>query len=121
MLAGAKAEAVLWGGEGGVLDADWSWDGSRVALCGEDGFAALHDAKTDHRRLALLTGHEDEVSQVAFNPRGSRLLTSSADGTARLWAADEDRPGHCLQVLIGHQDEVFSSSFSYEGDVIVTG
>jgi WD40 repeat protein len=44
---------------------------------------------------AILTGHEGEISKVAFNPQGSRILTASSDKTARIW---ETETGDCLQV-----------------------
>ncbi|RYY85910.1 hypothetical protein EON63_06685 [archaeon] len=47
---------------------------------------------------AILTGHEGEISKVAFNPQGSRVLTASSDKTARIW---ETETGDCLQVGIG--------------------
>lgn len=46
---------------------------------------------------AILAGHEGEISKVAFNPQGSRILTASSDKTARLW---ETETGDCLQVYI---------------------
>ena len=67
---------------------------------------------------AILAGHEGEISKVAFNPQGSRILTASSDKTARIW---ETETGDCLQVLEGHTDEIFSCAFNYEGDTIITG
>ena len=58
------------------------------------------------------------TSQICFNAQGSRVLTASADKTARLW---DVQSGVCLQVLEGHTDEIFSSAFNYEGDTIITG
>lgn len=68
--------------------------------------------------LATLTGHDGEISMVAFNPQGTRILTASNDQTCRLWDAES---GECLQVLAGHTDEVFSCAFNYEGTSIITG
>jgi len=67
---------------------------------------------------AILSGHEGEISKVAFSPQGSRVLTASSDKTARIW---ETETGDCLQVLEGHTDEIFSCAFNYEGDTIITG
>ena len=44
---------------------------------------------------AILSGHEGEISKVAFNPQGSRILTASSDKSARIW---ETETGDCLQV-----------------------
>ena len=37
--------------------------------------------------LATLKGHTDSVLSAVFAPDGDRILTASADGTARLWEA----------------------------------
>ena len=62
--------------------------------------------------MNVLAGHEGEISKATFNPQGSRILTASADKTARLWDVEN---GECLQVLDGHTDEIFSCAFNYEG------
>jgi len=67
---------------------------------------------------SILIGHEGEISKVAFNPQGIRILTASSDKTARLWDAET---GDCLQILEGHTDEIFSCAFNYSGDTIITG
>ena len=36
-------------------------------------------------RIAVLTGHADAMTAVAFSPDGTRLATASSDGTARIW------------------------------------
>src|SRR5262249_47036193 len=40
-----------------------------------------------HTELVTLRGHSDHVTSVAFSPDGSRLLTASWDGTAKVWDA----------------------------------
>jgi len=68
--------------------------------------------------VSILVGHEGEISKVAFNPQGTKLITASSDKTCRVWETDS---GECLQVLEGHIDEIFSCAFNYEGDTIITG
>ncbi len=43
--------------------------------------------------------HEKPVQTVAFSPDGSRVVTASSDGTARLWDA---KTGASLLTLKGH-------------------
>lgn len=58
------------------------------------------------------------LSQVTFNPQGTKILTASSDKSAQLW---EVETGDCLQMLEGHTDEIFSCAFNYEGDTVITG
>ena len=36
----------------------------------------------------VLRGHEGRVCSAAFSPDGTRIVTASDDGTARVWRAD---------------------------------
>jgi WD40 repeat protein len=68
--------------------------------------------------IAILIGHEGEISKVQFSPNGAKIITASSDRTCRLWAVET---GECLQVLEGHSDEIFSCAFNYTGETIITG
>jgi WD40 repeat protein len=45
--------------------------------------------------VGVATGHEGEISKLAFNPQGTRLLTASSDKTARIWDVTN---AQCVQV-----------------------
>ena len=49
--------------------------------------------------LLDLKGHTDTVSSVSFSPEGTRIVTGSDDGTAKVWDA---RTGTPLLELKGH-------------------
>jgi WD40 repeat protein len=58
--------------------------------------------------LAVLRGHEDEVTSVSYSPDGARIasvsaepLAESEDHAVRLWDA---RSGECLDVIQGSED-----------------
>jgi WD40 repeat protein len=65
----------------------------------------------------MLGGHEDYVKSAAFNRDGSRIVTASGDGTARIWDAGTGRE---IAVLRGHERWVGSAVFSPDGSRIVT-
>jgi WD40 repeat protein len=45
----------------------------------------LWDVKT-YEALTTLTGHQDAVIGVAFNPSGTELATTSLDQTVKVWS-----------------------------------
>ncbi len=63
---------------------------------------------------AVLVGHTGGVNHAAFSPDGSCIVTTSDDGTARLW----DNEGKQLAVLEGG-GEIYAE-FSPDGSRIVT-
>src|SRR5712692_7681740 len=50
----------------------------------EDNTARVWDAASG-RSLAVLQGHTDSVTSAVFSPDGQRVVTASADKTARVW------------------------------------
>jgi WD40 repeat protein len=65
--------------------------------------------------LAILTGHEGPVRRAAYSPDGSRIVTASFDGTARIW---DSRTGIQLSALSG--EGMYSVAYSPDGTRIVT-
>jgi hypothetical protein len=68
------------------------------------------------RRISSLAGHRGPVWTAAFSPDGQRVLTASADKTARLW----DVSGKPLATLEGHTAEVLRAVFSPDGQRVLT-
>lgn len=75
-----------------------SEDGRRAVAAGSSATITMWDTST--ARIAELKGHTDEVSGVCLSPNGTWVLSSSWDGSLRLW---EKRTGRCLRVLAGHE------------------
>jgi len=66
----------------------------------------------------VLRGHTDRVWTAAFSPDGTRVLTGSADNTARLWDA---ATGKVVTTLAGHAAPVAAIAFSPDGTRVLTG
>merc|ERR1711977_221982 len=58
-----------------------------------------------------------EVLDVSFNTTGNRLVTASADCTARVYNV---MTGACIAILIGHEGEISKVQFSPNGAKIIT-
>jgi WD40 repeat protein len=69
------------------------------------------------RRHCRAAGHTDGVNAAAFSSEGSRIVTASADNTARVWNA---RTGALDAVLAGHTDRVLGAALSRDNSRIVT-
>ncbi len=83
----------------------------------EGGFSKLRGIASQRIPQVVLRGHNGEIRQASFSPRGSRVVTASSDGTARIWAADG---GGDPVVLRGHENDVLRASFNPEGSHVVT-
>src|SRR5262249_55979842 len=67
--------------------------------------------------LRDLVGHGDRVLHARFSPDAKRVVTASADHTARIWDANT---GRVVAILEGHTGPVLRASFSPDGNFVVT-
>ncbi|MEX1251893.1 MAG: TIR domain-containing protein, partial [Hyphomonas sp.] len=61
--------------------------------------------------------HGGDVFSARFSPDGKRVVTTSEDGTAKVWDATT---GALIALLIGHQGRVSAADFSGDGASLVT-
>lgn len=92
--------------------------GTAVAVGGADprAFVALYGNAGDAKPRTF-AGHAKPVLSLAFNHAGDRLVTGSADGTARIW---DVAAGRELRVLRGHASGIESVVYSPDDKTIVT-
>jgi dynein assembly factor with WDR repeat domains 1 len=67
--------------------------------------------------LFTLRGHTDEILDVTFNTTGTRIVTASADGQARVY---NTMTGACLAILTGHEGEISKVTFNPQGTKVLT-
>jgi WD40 repeat protein len=87
-------------------------DGSLFASASRDGTAKVGDVRSG-TLLADLHGHTADVTDVAILP-DNRIVTASADGTARLWHLPAS------YALLGHNDWVLGLDVAGDGRTAVS-
>jgi len=64
-----------------------------------------------------VSGHDDAVTAIAFDARGERLASGSADGTIRIW---ESKSLKLLVSLKGSATSIFSIAFGADGRTLLS-
>jgi len=94
--------------------AAFSPDGRRIVTV-SSRTVRLWDSETLKTVLELIANNNQLSAAFSFD--GSRLVTTSIDGTAHIWDAAS---GVHIMVLRGHEAAVLSAAFSPDGSRIVT-
>jgi eukaryotic-like serine/threonine-protein kinase len=79
--------------------------------------SVFQDIRAADGQLVVLSGHGDIVLSAAYSPDGTRIVTASADKSARIWDAST---GAQLAILTGHGSSVYAAAYSPDGSRIVT-
>jgi WD40 repeat protein len=87
-----------------------------VTIAYPSGLGRIWDAR-DGKELFQIRGHRGILTHADFSPDGSRIATTSVDGTTRLW---ETQTGRELFVLAGHRMYSNNAQFSPSGRMLVT-
>jgi WD40 repeat protein len=128
-------EGLLWdaqsgrkiGNLGNILDVAigalpaFSADGRRLATLDADaaGFSATIWDTENGRQIAIIKGHSDTITSIAFNVDGKRVVTACRDRTTRIWDAET---GSQIGILKSPSAEIGfnSAEFSRDSRQIVT-
>lgn len=97
------------------LFADFSLNGEKIALVTNKDTVKILNAITGDPVSASII-HVGVLS-VQFNPDGKKIITASADSTAKIWDVNS---GKLLATLIGHTDRLMYAEFSPDNTKVVT-
>jgi len=81
--ADGKRVYTFGGYKGAVRMVAFSPDGTLLAGASDDNFARVHELTSNS--TILRCQHNDDVGVVRWDSSGTRILTTSRDGTARIW------------------------------------
>ena len=79
---------------------------------------ALLDRPNRTIQTRYVLGHTSSVESVAFSPDGQTIVSSSRNGTVRLWDTEGNPIG---EPFTGHTSGVYSVAFSPDGQTIASG
>ncbi|MEZ5776463.1 MAG: WD40 repeat domain-containing protein [Hyphomicrobiaceae bacterium] len=87
-------------------------DAVRVWMLGDQEQAISWGTGTRTAPSLTLLGHTDDVVSASFSPDSKRIVSASADGTARIWEADSTGKAFThVATLAGHTGALTSASF----------
>lgn len=82
------------------------------------GWVALaSDFLAGNALISTLEGHTASLTSASFSPNGQLILTSSIDGTARIWDVEGKRDPI---VLSAHSDSIVYAQWSHDGQYALT-
>ncbi len=100
--------------DGGVTQAAWNGDATRILTISGDDTVRVWDAASGDELARL--AHAADVRQAVWNGDATRILTRSADGTARVWdAASGDE-----QARLAHAADVKQAVWNGDATRILT-
>lgn len=115
-------EQMAFTPHGAVAAADFSRNGKYVVTGSWDFSAKIWMLDENGGRVVarLDGGHASRVTSARFSPdrNSTRILTTSEDGTAKLWNTISHE---VVQSFVGHTGPVVHGAFSEDGTRIVTG
>ncbi len=73
--------------------------------------------QNQEHQAAVWKGHDGPVTDFGFSPAGDFAVSSSLDGTVRIWAT---QAGNTVKVLTDHKSEVFAVAMFGNGPLVAS-
>ena len=84
-LAQDQVRMVIRSGTGSATVAAWNPDRAQIAVTAPHNSVALWNVATGHLSQTLQTAHSSPVTQLLYDPAGSRLVAVAAAGYVTMW------------------------------------
>jgi len=115
-LTVATREKKVVARDGWILNPCWSHEGQLLAYIGPENTIVVKDQKSD--KTTRFEGHQLFVETLQWHPSKHFLLSSSADGSVRIWNTDTAKE---VRQLLGHGGHVYAAAWNSDGSKVVSG
>ncbi|GAA0583645.1 TIR domain-containing protein [Rhizomicrobium electricum] len=113
------ARSIAFSRDGNLIASGSGMDWSGAGTGSRDASIVIWNAHTGKQIGSSLSGHDEEVSSVAFSTDGRYLVSGDIDNAIRIW---DVRSGKQIGApLTGHTSPVESVAFSPDGSRVVSG
>lgn len=93
----------------------WAHDSCTLLAGRSDGCIVQWDAVTG-TYLQMIHRHQNDVTALAHAPDGTRIASTSEDGTLRIWSIEDDTQ----EVICQHSGKIPSFAWSPDGSLLVS-
>jgi len=113
-LATKKQEDVL--ADSWITDPCNSHEGKLLAYVGPENTIVVADV--EGAILHRFEGHQLFIESLHWHPSKHLLISSSADGSVRIWDADTKKE---VRQLMGHEGQVYAAAWNSTGTRVISG
>ena len=102
--------------DGWIVNPCWSHEGKLLAYIGPENTIVVKDPEL--KKTTRFKGHQLFIETLQWHPNKHYLLSSSADGTVRIWNVDTEKE---VRQLLGHGGHIYAAAWSSDGSKVVSG
>ncbi|HLI07862.1 MAG TPA: serine/threonine-protein kinase [Ktedonobacteraceae bacterium] len=117
-LVAGGAAAIILGGGGAYLYLHSATSTATNATNPAATSTTSTNTTTNTNGAIVLSGHQDMVTSVNWSPDGTQLVSTSRDGTARIWSLANRQS---TATYTGHQGAVLTAAWRPDGYLLASG